>query len=65
MDGPELKTLAKRLEMVERRQRFTVAAWVLSVVVLAVLWVGVQRAASQDSIIQARRFVLTVALVVR
>jgi hypothetical protein len=58
MDGPELNTLVKRLERIERRQRVTVAAWVLSVVTLAVLGVGVQRAASQDSVIRAQRFVL-------
>ncbi len=58
MGGPEMNTLAKRLEMVERRQRFTVAAWVLSVVALVVLWAGAQRAMSQDSVIRARSFVL-------
>ncbi len=56
MEHGEFEALSVRLQGVERRLRMAIVGWLLSVVVLAVLWVGVQQATSQPQVIQARRF---------
>lgn len=56
MDREEFDAVSVRLQRVERRLRMAIVGWMLSVVVLAVLWVGVQQAMSQSQVIQARRF---------
>ena len=59
MDRDAVTVLSDRVRSVERRLRLTLVAWLLSVVVLGVFWVGAQRASSQSSIqgnIRARGF---------
>ncbi len=47
MDSYEVKELTNRLQRVERRVFIMGAGWLLSVVMLVVLWVGTQHASSQ------------------
>ncbi len=49
MDGDEVKELTNRLQRVERRVFMMGASWLLSVVMLVVLWIGTQHASSQTS----------------
>jgi hypothetical protein len=55
MEQPNYEALRTRLHAVEGRLRFVVVAWLLSVVVVMLFGVGVQRAASQSDVLRARR----------
>jgi hypothetical protein len=59
MDQKEGEALARRLRQVERRMGVIVAGWLLSILLLAVLWVGMQQVSSQTimpQVIKARTF---------
>jgi hypothetical protein len=54
MDRVEYAALEARLNQLEQRLRATRAAWLISVVVLAVLGMGVRQAASQTEVLRTR-----------
>ena len=60
MDRDEVSELTNRLQRVERRVFIMGAGWLLSVVMLVVLWTGAQHASSQTSAVSARVRSLTI-----
>jgi hypothetical protein len=59
LDHTEIRTLHSRLDKAERRLRTVMIGWVLSVAVLTVLGVGVERANSQLSQLRLHAVELT------
>jgi hypothetical protein len=54
MDRDEIRALTDRLQRVERRVFVLGASWLLSVVLLMVLWIGTPHASSQTTALKAR-----------
>ena len=54
MDHQEFAVLQSRFQKVEWRLRLVLAAWMVSIVVLVLLGIVVQRASSQPGILKAR-----------
>jgi hypothetical protein len=60
MDRDEVTALTNRLQRVERRVFLMGAGWLLSIVMLVVLWTGTQHASSQTPVGSARVRSLTI-----
>ena len=58
MDTDEVNELTDRLQRVERRVFIMGAGWLLSIVMLVVLWIGTQHASSQTPVLKARSLTL-------